>query len=258
MRNFLAAFLALLSASYCTHAVASFETSDASPADGRKFCIQQEKCARLRGEITDHDAFSLDQWIQSLPKKGPSPTLEVDSYGGNLKAAIHIGRTLRQYKAMIRLWLPGKCLSACVFILAGAPNRIALGQIGVHRPYSNRTGQVDIGVLQREYTELSQLAKEYLREMNISDELFELMVRTPAEQIRVLSPQEVALFGLNQNDPVYQEWVDSIGAKQYGTSKQEYLRRKVLSNQLCVPILEKTKNYEKWNGCEQRVMTTGK
>ena len=69
----------------------------------------------VSGVIETADVAKIDGVLNSL--KG-TPALWINSDGGDLEAAIAIGRLLRKKEAVIRV--QGRCASACVFILAGA------------------------------------------------------------------------------------------------------------------------------------------
>jgi ATP-dependent protease ClpP protease subunit len=155
------------------------------------------------------------------------PEIYLDSGGGDIEAAMAIGRVLRQLKAKAIVTRRFKCLSACVFVLAGAVHRDFFdGDVGIHRPFSTETGYGNYEKLQNQYRRLAIAIKDYLEEMNVSPSLLESMMRVPAEQMRILSRQEAQDFGLGATDPVQQEVEDSDAATFYGISKFDYLQRK--------------------------------
>lgn len=69
--------------------------------------------------------------------------------------------------------------------------------------------------------------------MNIRENLVDAMIHIPPEQMKVLSFSELSYYGLNRDDPVFEEMKDDVLAKRFGLSKFEYLRRKTLVNQRC-------------------------
>lgn len=71
--------------------------------------------------------------------------------------------------------------------------------------------------------------------MNLPESLFDAMVRTPPESIRRLTAVELQNFGLSQDDPVAQEIDDAEEAREFGLSKEEYLRRKARRERVCQP-----------------------
>ena len=62
--------------------------------------------------------------------------VDVDSPGGQLFAALEIGRLLRHETASVRVERGAACISACVFVLMGGIERYvaADARIGLHRP----------------------------------------------------------------------------------------------------------------------------
>src|SRR5699024_8999956 len=93
---------------------------------------------RLQGEIKPGDTFNFDQ----LPKPARTITVLLDSNGGDLRTAIELGRELRQAEARVFVAVPSSCISACVFTFVGGVERSVFGRLGIHRPYSTRTGEV--------------------------------------------------------------------------------------------------------------------
>jgi hypothetical protein len=61
--------------------------------------------------------------------------VHVDSGGGNVPAAIAVGRLLRAMDTPIAVDPDATCASACVLIVAGAAHRLVYGRVGIHRPY---------------------------------------------------------------------------------------------------------------------------
>ncbi|MHB1401348.1 MAG: COG3904 family protein [Thiobacillus sp.] len=199
----------------------------------------------------------MAQGLVERRPSAPQVSVSLDSRGGSVDAAIEIGRNLRKIRAIATMGEDNVCFSACVFILAGATQRLIGGSVGIHRPYSEQTGVININEAQREYSRLSQKAKTFLRDMNIPEDLYESMVRIPPEEIRLLDSQELSAFGLNQPDPVESHFHDSLYSQQYGLTKQDYLRRKSLSKKVCNSALQ-SGNASAYNACNDRVMKTGK
>lgn len=180
----------------------------------------------LSGEITNLDAQAVRTMIQDRQaRKMRSPLVTLNSHGGSIYAAMDIGRNLRKIRATAILGQIRECSSACVFVLAGATQRMVYGSVGIHRPYNPSTERVSMEEAQREYTQLMRLSKSYLTEMNLPQELYEAMVRTPPEELRLLDQKELTNFGLNKTDPVAQDFYDSASAKHFSITKQELWRR---------------------------------
>lgn len=236
--------------------VASTEAmADFGPQQGN--CPNAAGCYELSGDISELDALAVRTMVEDLQRRKVSrPYVMLNSRGGDVDAALSIGRDLRKVRAIATMGEMHICYSSCVFVLSGATQRAVGGSVGIHRPYSERTGLIDVDQAQREYTRLTQTAKRFLAEMNLPGELYEAMVRIPPEEIRVLNSFELSAFGLNTPDPVEQDFFDSIGAKQYNLTKQEYLSRKAREKQTCGAVLQ-TGDVDAYNACVDRVMRTG-
>jgi hypothetical protein len=99
-------------------------------------------------------------------------------------------------------------------------------------------------------------ARNYLREMNFTEQLFEAMVRVPPDEIRLLSFREAREFGLEGTDPVEQEIDDAEMSAYYGISKEKYLQRKSTAYKAC-PIPDNLHSKEDWRereNCRQAYM----
>ncbi len=206
---------------YSTQTTASVEQC------GSSICIS--------GVISASDASIIEQYVDGLLKKKryAQPIVVLNSTGGDVQAAIRIGRKLRRVHAIASIGSQGKCYSACVFILAGATDRVVNGNVGIHRPFSMDTSSRSYSEAQEEYRRNASIVKRYLFDMNISNSLYDAMIRVPPERIKILSDSEMSQFGLNQDDPVEEEISDSYSARKYGLTKMEYLARKQEVKQTC-------------------------
>jgi hypothetical protein len=164
------------------------------------------------------------------------PIFRLNSGGGDLEAAIGIGRLVRKMSAQVIVPSGGKCYSACVFIAAGGVHRNLNSHIGIHRPYSTRTDHRDFATVQAEFNRTVAVAKAYLQEMNVSPALYDAMVMVPPEKMRILSESELEEFGLGPTDPVQQEIDDAASAQDHKLSKSEFLRRKAKAKTSCALV----------------------
>lgn len=225
---------------FTTVAVAIFSLRLATSSYANVVCpkaerIDLESPIFLTGEITMNDANAIRECFEN---KKSSPRLGyvlVDSEGGDVYAAMDVGRTLRKHRAVVRIQKSKKCISSCVLVLAGAVDREPWGEIGIHRPFSTRTGVVAFGSAQDNYQKIRLELESYLREMNIPSTLFAAMERVPPEEVQFLSKDETASYGLYSTDPVEQEVHDADDADRRGISKQDYYRRIAEAKQMCPP-----------------------
>lgn len=187
---------------------------------------------RVKGTIKATDVVAARNCIESAEKL--SSLVALDSPGGDVYAAMELGRLLRENRLMAAVPLPpGQCMSSCVFVLAGSIDRNVYGKIGIHRPYSMKTGLIDFEDAQSQYKKTRTDIKNYLNEMNITSSLFDAMERIPPEKMRILTREEVDGFGLDDIDPVEQEVRDANEADLRGISRLEYMRRVSEASQIC-------------------------
>jgi ATP-dependent protease ClpP protease subunit len=205
----------------------------------------------------------------------------INSNGGNVVAAMAIGRLLRKENAW--LGINGVCISACVLILAGAIDRqIAKdGQVGIHRPYLSTNPQKPLTTdqVKAAYSLMLKELRAYLREMNVSSRLADDMLATEPERVRYLTLVELKDFGLGRVDPAEQqrraiekEARDIKEANRMGLDRQEYTRRKALGDSSCAytgnsgsytePLEPgdsvKWTNYSEYVDCKDRILKTGR
>lgn len=161
------------------------------------------KCDWLeaKGEITTDTPDALRSYI------GAQEVIYVDvmfdSPGGNLGAAIEVGRILREYQARTSVGRSkplegfpphyeraegGRCNSACVFAFLGGRSRSAeAGQLGVHQFHSPDKGNIPTAATQQI---MGQLVL-YLIEMGISPELLSIASGIPAARMHRLTVAEL-------------------------------------------------------------------
>lgn len=161
----------------------------------------------FRGEIDRDLGRATDRYysLRMVQTKGrqtgvPEPLVFVTSRGGNLTASLHIGRLLHNMRAAV--YVDGPCLSSCVFLLAGGVKRRVYGFVGVHRPF--RHGDDTETSFEAAADNSSRVRKKtvaYLADMHIPVSLYDLMIRTPPQAIRILGPQDLRFFGLNDLEP---------------------------------------------------------
>jgi hypothetical protein len=127
-------------------------------------------------------------------------------------AAMEIGRLLRANSIMtiVREDDGSRCLSACVFILAGGVSRFAdEGAVGVHRPRFDAEYFAGLSepAARAQYDTLAAGVAGYLSEMGISDGLFKMMMRVPSKDMRMLTFDELTETALDGTDPAHDEWL---------------------------------------------------
>jgi hypothetical protein len=156
---------------------------------GKKVCDFQIKFGGAIDAKSANDVASLldfDERTELFLGK----SIDINSPGGNLDAAMAIGRLLRKNRVTISIPKDGECVSACVMIYAGAVRRSASGKVGIHRPYLNQSISSQLQApdkLRSNYEQMLQTLRAYLREMNVSERLAEDMLKIAPADVRYLS-----------------------------------------------------------------------
>jgi hypothetical protein len=126
------------------------------------------------------------------------------------------------------------------------------GKIGIHQPYFEVPRQaVQPDTIKDSYAIMLRYMRSYLREMNVSEQLADEMLKTRSSDIRYLTPDEQDQFGLDTFDPVEREVRDAEHAQKLGLDRREYNRRDALVLKVC-PLDSSYAN------CYEEVYKTGK
>ena len=166
-------------------------------------------------------------------KPGGHVSAFVQSDGGDIRSAMKIGRTLRQYQARVST---GHCMSSCVLVLIGGVQRSvftykntksgSLG-VGLHRPYfAALPANFSSEQIAEQRRILVSEVEAYMKEMNVSTRLLELMEAIPPEKMRMLTAAEVSDLGLDAPDPIWDEKDVASKATYYGVSSVEFRQRR--------------------------------
>jgi len=91
--------------------------------------------------------------------------------------------------------------------------------------------------------------RSYFREMNVSEQLADAMLRIEPEHVRLLNVAELNSYGIAHVDPIAQETNELRTAQKYGLSRQEYMRRKALATSRCANDA---------TFCYQKIIETGR
>ena len=146
------------------------------------------------------------------------------SSGGDIDAAMVLGRILRRFGLFTLVGRDEQCMSACVFAFMGGERRTVAGQLGIHRPFFPTT-QVDPD-RQVRYRLLQKALRDYIDEMDFPHSLYEAVMVVPPESIKILAPAELKRFYLDGISPSSEDLADATSAKRLGLSMAEYLKRK--------------------------------
>ena len=209
-----------------------------NPSGNNVDAAQIEGCGpvTISGEIDKQTPAVLQRLLDSC-KMAQTPRLSVvylDSPGGDLDAAMQVGRIVRRWQVTAIVDREAQCASACVLVLLGGVQRLVTGNIGLHRPYSTDTSSSSDEATKK-YRSMRGKLQSYLREMNIPDRLLDAMNAVSPQQTRWLSGErdekELEELWIQGKDPAWEDLKLSEKAQKLGISKQELIKRAQLAAQ---------------------------
>ena len=186
----------------------------------------------------------------------------IKSDGGDVATAMKIGRTLREQEASVST---DRCLSSCALVLIGGVQRdvftkASLGMgVGLHRPYfSSLSAALSTSEVSEKRAKLHDELVAYIKEMNMTSRLLDLMEAIPPEKMKMLTADEVSDLGLNAPDPVWDEKDVAMEASLRATTSQEFRRRRLSAEAKCqAPHYNEPYSYERWENhwtCKEAVL----
>src|SRR5258707_874679 len=128
----------------------------------------------ISNSITKKDADDIAQHVGDF-EDGIVVTL--NSPGGDVDAAMQIGRIIRKYRAFVQVGVGSKCYSSCALIYIAGTTRLSYGKIGLHRPYFASAPQ-NPREIERQVPIMLQKLKSYVQEMGVTDNFYQEMVNT--------------------------------------------------------------------------------
>jgi hypothetical protein len=224
-------------------------------------CSEQTHACQLRaklvGKISAQDATRMLQTIEQLHRKATNdkwdfdqPYVSLNTLGGDVAAAMEIGRLLRKEQASVSIEPGAVCYSACVLILAGAVERNVRGKVGIHRPYfETPAAPVSPDKIRDLYHSMLEKMRSYLRDMDVSEQLADAMLRIEPENMRVLDTVALNAYGLTPEDPIARESKEVAISQRYHLTRAEYVRRKELASANCESPA---------TTCYQKIIETGR
>lgn len=153
---------------------------------------------RLDGEINVRTPLGFNQMLRLNPR---ITTLELNSPGGSVYAALSIAPVIRDAGLTTVIPAGAKCFSACAYLFFAGVVREAGGQLGVHQVSAANlaSGQFAVGDI-----------VAALDEFAVPAEVLVKMLQTPAEDMYVMEPAEMdqlGLLGHIPSDTVAVDWV---------------------------------------------------
>lgn len=210
----------------------------------------------ISGQIRPDDLKHFVAFAKMARAEGlhePLYQVRLNSVGGDVETALAIGRMARLDKAAVAVLREGKCLSSCIFVLAGGTIRYVEGPVGIHRPFAPVDKRTTANLQKQNYERLEAEVKAFLRGVNIPPELYDHMLRIPPDKVKVLSKDELQRYGLSENDP-YEDAARIAGvAASMGITAEELVRRQATANANC-----SSGNSDDNARCYTRILKEGK
>jgi len=128
--------------------------------------------------------------------------LDLDSAGGQIEEAIRAGDFIAESRWTIWVREDSICHSACVLILGGGDRRVIAGQVGIHRIIRMSSTATTRAELNTELNAVYQRVRAYLERNGAAVAVADLMMAVPNRRLRMLTGDELRLYGLDGVNPV--------------------------------------------------------
>lgn len=195
-------------------------------ADGTELTSEPVQVS-VQGTITQQDIYGA-KVLESLVKRGRQTIagnqVSFSGDGGDVDAAMAVGRVLRRLGVIAVVARGEQCLSSCVFAFMGGDRRAVDGRLGIHRPYLSSTRKVADRRLY--YRQLQKRLQQYIDDLDFPPSLFEAVMSVPPESISFLTAVDLKRFYLQGMSPSAEDEADAAAAGNLGISVTEYLLQK--------------------------------
>ena len=157
---------------------------------------------RFRGRVTQE----FTQLMQRLAVVADElainkRVLDIDSSGGMVEEALRAGDVIAESRWTIWVRDGAVCHSSCVFVLAGGDTRLIGGRVGIHRIIrmsSTATTRVELNA---ELRAVYDRVRSYLERNGAAVAVADAMMAVPNRSLRLLTGDELRLFGLDGVNP---------------------------------------------------------
>lgn len=177
----------------------------------------------IAGTISTRDANKFQEISKELEYVKDGPTVYLDSIGGDVSAAISIGRLVRKNDFWTAIKANGKCYSSCALIFIAGVERHNFGELGLHRPYFASSPKSRETLEEKVPLMLSTL-KNYINEMGVTDNFYQQMVNTEPSQVVIYDSDEYTAL-VPETDPTFSEILIARNARYFGTTTSEMRQR---------------------------------
>jgi hypothetical protein len=181
----------------------------------------------VAGTILPADGASVEvmaAMVRSGRHRISGNQITLASDGGDMEAAMQIGRHLRKLGVFTKISQQDQCMSACVFAFMGGERRTVAGKLGIHRPYFPTT--TESGDRIARYRALQRAVREYVDEMDFPQSFYEAVMLVPPESMQFLQAADLKRFYLEGISPSSEEAADAAAARRLNLTMVDYLKLK--------------------------------
>ncbi|WP_153297101.1 SH3 domain-containing protein [Stappia sp. BW2] len=172
-------------------AKAELKYSSGEGDDGLRFVV-------VEGTFTPSDDISV---FEKVIRSFNPNVIGFDSDGGNIFKAMELGRIIRSHGLATIQLRQLECASACALAFMGGRSRYAEpGSIGVHKSSFSPTTPLNKEEAVSAVQDVTADVIGYMVEMGVNPALLQLAFKTEANDIRYLSGQEMAEFGVTLSE----------------------------------------------------------
>jgi hypothetical protein len=179
----------------------------------------------VSGEITQRDLAFFR--LQSKEFESKQLGVWLNSRGGDVAAAMEIGRIIRSVDGWTHIPSGDRCYSSCALIFIAGVVRTNVGELGLHRPYF-ASAPLSRDQIEKQMPIMRAAVRKYVEEMGITESFLERMFNTDPSDINVLRGEESERI-VPRTDPTYDEIITASAAQQFGLTTSEYRRRESLA-----------------------------
>ena len=204
----------------------------------------------ISGEITQRDLAFFRSHSKDFELK--RLWVWLNSPGGDVAAAMEIGRIIRSVDGITHIPVNYRCYSSCALIFIAGIWRENGGKLGLHRPYF-ASAPPSREQIEKQAAIMRDTVKTYVEEMGITDNFFERIYNTDSSKIEILRGDQSQKI-VPARDPVHDEIDTAEKAEGYGLTTSEYRKRDLLSDSSCPISFEHPRVKPTWYDCVQSIM----
>ena len=175
------------------------ERPDTGPMPERLEVSADGPTLTLTGQIAPGDGARIGDELRTRAGAGQTvATIRLDSPGGSVSDALEIGELIRGSGIDTEIAANAICLSACPYILAGGVERTVAssGRVGVHQHYFGESTILPAFIAVEDIQRGQAEVMAYLTRMGIGLGIMEHAMRTPPDQIYLLSQEELSEYDM--------------------------------------------------------------